>query len=59
MWFGGVRVVIPDNEGRIAMVSQEHEGREIWMLPGGGIEEGENAAEAAERETLEETGLLW
>jgi ADP-ribose pyrophosphatase YjhB (NUDIX family) len=57
MWFGGVRVVVRDGEGRILLVRQRHEGRDIWMLPGGGIEEGENAAEAAARELFEETGL--
>ena len=56
-WTGGVRVVIPDEEGKILMVKQNHEGKDIWMVPGGGIESGENAAEAAVRETLEETGL--
>lgn len=29
----------------------------VWTLPGGRIEEGEKPEEAAERETLEETGL--
>jgi ADP-ribose pyrophosphatase YjhB (NUDIX family) len=57
MWTGGVRVVIPDEEGRILMVKQSHEGKDIWMVPGGAIEDGENAAEAAVREVLEETGL--
>lgn len=57
MWTGGVRVVIPDEEGKILMVRQSHEGKDIWMVPGGAIEGGENAAEAAVREVLEETGL--
>lgn len=57
MWTGGVRVVIPDEEGKILMVKQSHEGKDIWMVPGGAIEDGENAAEAAVREVLEETGL--
>ncbi len=57
MWIGGVRVIIPDDEGKILMVKQSHEGKEIWMAPGGGIEAFENAAEAAVREVLEETGL--
>jgi ADP-ribose pyrophosphatase YjhB (NUDIX family) len=57
MWTGGVRVIIPDEEGKILMVKQSHEGKDIWMAPGGAIEGGENAAEAAVREVFEETGL--
>ena len=30
----------------------------LWCLPGGGIDSGESAAEACEREVLEETGLV-
>lgn len=57
MWIGGVRVVILDNQNRMLMVKQEHEDRDIWMVPGGGIEEGENSVDAAVREIKEETGL--
>ena len=39
------------------MVKQEHPERTVWMVPGGGIEEGETAAEAVVREMKEETGL--
>ncbi len=39
------------------MVRHIHDGRDYWTLPGGGIEEGETAEEAAEREVLEETGI--
>lgn len=57
MWTGGARAVIFDDEKRILLVSQEHEGKIIWMVPGGGVEEGENSKEAAIREIKEETGL--
>lgn len=57
MWIGGVRVVILDNQNRMLMVKQEHEERDIWMVPGGGIEEGESSIDAAVREIKEETGL--
>lgn len=57
MWFGGVRVIIPDEENRILLVCQHHEGRDIWLPPGGSIDDGETSKEAATREVLEETGL--
>lgn len=58
MWIGGVRVVICDTEGKVLMVRQSHENRQIWMVPGGGIEAGETSREAAVREVEEETGLV-
>lgn len=57
MWVGGVRVIILDDQKRVLMVRQRHEGRDIWMVPGGGIEEGETSSQAGVREVLEETGL--
>ena len=57
MWTGGVRVIVTDEKDRLLLVCQHHEGKDIWMLPGGAIEAGENAMEAARREVLEETGL--
>jgi len=60
MWAGGVRVAVVDESGRILLVKHryEPEGREIWMLPGGSIEDGETSRDAAIREVLEETGLI-
>lgn len=57
MWIGGVRVVILDKENSILMVKQHHDEKDIWMVPGGGIEEGESSMAAAVREMKEETGL--
>ena len=34
------------------------DGREVWIPPGGGVESGESASEAALREVREETGVL-
>lgn len=57
MWTGGVRVVVPDGEGKFLMVHQVHPERDIWLVPGGGTEDGELSREAAVREVREETGL--
>ena len=57
MWIGGARAVVLDEKNRILMIRQRHEGRDIWMVPGGAVEDGEDAAQAAIREVKEETGL--
>jgi 8-oxo-dGTP diphosphatase len=42
-------------ENKILLTQRED--LESWVLPGGGVEEGESLAQAAIRETQEETGL--
>ncbi len=49
-------VVILDNESRLLLCL--HRDKDIWVAPGGLIEPGEQPAEAALRETWEETGLI-
>jgi len=49
---------VRDEAGRLLLVRRGHEpGLGTWSLPGGRIEPGESAAEAAVREVREETGL--
>jgi 8-oxo-dGTP diphosphatase len=49
-------VIVQD--GRLLLARRrEREGSLLWALPGGAIEPGENAEQAAEREAREETGL--
>lgn len=43
------------HEGKILLTQRED--FETWILPGGGVEDGESLAQAAIRETKEETGL--
>lgn len=43
--------------GEILLVKHEKDGRTYWLLPGGGQEFGETAAQALERELMEECGL--
>ena len=57
----GARVLFLDGEGRLLLV-RGHDPhapeRSFWFTPGGGIEPGETAREAAVRELAEETGYV-
>jgi ADP-ribose pyrophosphatase YjhB (NUDIX family) len=44
-------------EGKILLIHRFKEGREYWVIPGGGVEEGESLETALKREMIEETGL--
>ena len=48
-------ILIKDD--KILLIHRRKEGREYWVFPGGGIEEGEAGEEAIKREVKEETGL--
>ncbi len=54
------RVIVLDEAGRLLLFRVQavlRNDRALWMMPGGGINEGEEAAAAAMRELWEETGL--
>ncbi|WP_131785353.1 NUDIX hydrolase [Protofrankia symbiont of Coriaria ruscifolia] len=50
-----VTAVVTDETGRILMVHKTD--NDLWALPGGGMDLGESIADAAVRETKEETGI--
>jgi ADP-ribose pyrophosphatase YjhB (NUDIX family) len=52
----GADALVQDDGGRVLLVRRSDDGR--WAMPGGWVEPGETPAEAAVRETLEETGLV-
>lgn len=51
----GCSAAVFDAQRRILLTRRVDNGQ--WCLPGGGMDPGESAAEACEREVLEETGL--
>ena len=52
---GSVVVIAFDDDGRVLLVRHSY-GPLLWALPGGGIDRGEQPAEAAVREIREELG---
>lgn len=42
---------------RVLLIRHEKDGREYWLLPGGGVEAGETLIEALQREITEELGI--
>jgi len=51
-----VTLFIVDDD-KILMIHRNREGNLYYVVPGGGVEEGETVIEAAHREAAEETGL--
>lgn len=49
--------VVLVNENKVALIKRVREGVTYFVLPGGGIEDGETPEEAAKREALEELGV--
>jgi 8-oxo-dGTP diphosphatase len=44
-------------KGRVLLCRHEKEGREYWLLPGGGVNSGESLVNALHRELEEEIGI--
>lgn len=58
---GAYAVMLREHEGRVEVLLSRLSARvsrtELWTLPGGGIDHGEDPREALRREVYEETGL--
>ena len=55
--FHDVTLFILDPAERLALIRKPHFALDVWRPPGGGIKPGEDPADGAVREALEETGL--
>jgi 8-oxo-dGTP diphosphatase len=50
--------VVVLHHGCVALIERIRGGARYWVLPGGGVEDGETPADAARREAFEELGLI-
>ncbi|MEV7781313.1 NUDIX domain-containing protein [Kitasatospora sp. NPDC088351] len=55
LWLSAVVTVVLDDDGRVLLARRADDGR--WALPGGILDPGEQPADGAVRECLEETGV--
>jgi ADP-ribose pyrophosphatase YjhB (NUDIX family) len=44
--------------GRVLLIRHEKDGKERWLLPGGGVNSGESLVDALHRELAEEVGVI-
>lgn len=52
-----VAAIIQNEKGEILLIRQQKKKKDYWLLPGGGIEFGETAEQALERELKEELNI--
>lgn len=50
-----VAIIVKDN--KVALIHRKKEGRDYWVFPGGGVEDGETSEDAVVREVQEELSL--
>ncbi|MGV9271285.1 NUDIX hydrolase [Kitasatospora sp. NPDC003701] len=56
LWLSAAASVVLDDDDRVLLVRRADDGR--WALPGGILDPGEQPADGAARECLEETGVV-
>lgn len=51
-----VRAIMRDQQDNICLIHRVKDGDEYWVVPGGGVEDGEDFITAVKREMMEEIG---
>lgn len=51
-----VRAIMRDKNNKVCLIHRIKNGEEYWVIPGGGVEDGESLISAVKREMIEEIG---
>lgn len=54
----GCNVIAANPAGEVLLVRHSYHARDVWMLPGGGLDREESPLDTARRELVEETGCV-
>lgn len=54
----GVKLWVLGPERTVLLIRHSYASPDLWMLPGGGVKQGEDATRAGAREVREETGIV-